>query len=162
MASLAVHNEDDVALVAPSSTNGHAIDVGSSSVLHRSLKTIPHKVVAAKGLYLTLSNGQKILDATGGAAVSCLGHGNARVQAAITRQMAVVSYCHSLFFSTQVAEDLAAELCAGTGGAMTKAFIVSSGEYRVDDVLFGADRFADRLGSYGGGHEAGEAVLPRA
>jgi adenosylmethionine-8-amino-7-oxononanoate aminotransferase len=103
-------------------------DPHSSNVLHRSLRLLPHKVVAAEGLYLSLSNGQKILDATGGAAVSCLGHGNKRVKEAITRQMDVVSYCHSLFYSTQVAEDLAAELCAGTGGEMTKAFIVSSGE----------------------------------
>jgi adenosylmethionine-8-amino-7-oxononanoate aminotransferase len=100
----------------------------SSNVLHHSLRLQPHKVVAAEGLYLTLSNGQKILDATGGAAVSCLGHGKGRVKEAINRQGGVVSYCHTPFYSTQVAEDLATELCAGTGGKMTKAFIVSSGE----------------------------------
>ena len=49
-----------------------------SAVLHRSLHHDPLRVVAAKGHYLQLSNDQRILDATGGAAVSCLGHGNER------------------------------------------------------------------------------------
>ena len=127
MPALAVLNDGNVVQQLPE-MNGHTTNAQSSNVLHRSLKQIPHKVVASRGLYLTLSNGQRILDATGGAAVSCLGHGNERVLEAIRRQMDVVSYCHSLFFSTQVAEDLATELCAGTGGEMTKVFIVSSGK----------------------------------
>lgn len=49
-----------------------------SAVLHRSLHHDPLRVLSAKGNYLHLSNGQKILDATGGAAVACLGHGDER------------------------------------------------------------------------------------
>jgi adenosylmethionine-8-amino-7-oxononanoate aminotransferase len=49
-----------------------------SAVLHRSLHHKPLHVISAKGNSLYLDNGQKILDATGGAAVSCLGHGNER------------------------------------------------------------------------------------
>jgi len=49
-----------------------------SAVLHRSLHHDPLRVVAATGNYLHLSNGQRIFDATGGAAVACLGHGNKR------------------------------------------------------------------------------------
>lgn len=49
-----------------------------SAVLHRSLHQDPLHVVSAKGNYLNLSNGQKIFDATGGAAVACLGHGDER------------------------------------------------------------------------------------
>ena len=48
----------------------------SSAVLHRSLHHEPLHVLSAKGNYLYLDNGQQILDATGGAAVSCLGHRN--------------------------------------------------------------------------------------
>jgi adenosylmethionine-8-amino-7-oxononanoate aminotransferase len=103
-------------------------DAAESHVLHRTLHSKPHTVISAEGLYITLSNGQKVLDASGGAAVSCLGHGNARVKAALAKQMDVVSYCHSLFYSTSAAEELADELCNGTGGEMTKVFIVSSGE----------------------------------
>lgn len=50
----------------------------ASSVLHRSLHVDPHIAVSAEGNFLHLSNGQKIFDATGGAAVACLGHGNDR------------------------------------------------------------------------------------
>ena len=53
-------------------------DSEKSSVMHRSLYQEPLHVISAKGNYLHLSNGQKIFDATGGAAVSCLGHGDER------------------------------------------------------------------------------------
>ncbi|KAL1650695.1 hypothetical protein SLS58_000813 [Diplodia intermedia] len=121
----------------PASRSAHegAETANASGILHRSLKHLPLKVVGASGNYLTLSNGQKILDATGGAAVSCLGHGDKRVQDAITRQMSEVAYCHSLFFSTSAAEDLGQELVAGTNGAMTKAFIVSSGSEAIEAAM---------------------------
>ena len=52
---------------------------GSESfVLHRSLHHEPLQVISAKGNLIHLNNGQSIFDATGGAAVSCLGHGNER------------------------------------------------------------------------------------
>lgn len=57
-----------------SGTNGKA----KSFVLHRSLHHDPIQVGSGNGNYLHLSNGQKIFDATGGAAVACLGHGNER------------------------------------------------------------------------------------
>lgn len=56
----------------------HPPEASSSGVLHRSLHQDPLHVVSAKGHYLHLSNGQKIFDATGGAAVACLGHGDER------------------------------------------------------------------------------------
>lgn len=68
--------------------NGHdAVDakfssrkVGStaSAVLHRSLHHDPARVVKAQRHTLTLSCGRDIVDATGGAAVACIGHGDVR------------------------------------------------------------------------------------
>ena len=56
-----------------------------SDVFHRSLHQDPLRVVSAQGQYLQLSNGQQVFDATGGAAVSSLGHGNEQyVVASIT------------------------------------------------------------------------------
>lgn len=49
-----------------------------SGVLHRSLHQKPLRVVSATGHVLHLDNGQSIFDASSGAAVSCLGHGNER------------------------------------------------------------------------------------
>ena len=98
-----------------------------SALLHRNIKEEPRTVVFAQANYLTLDNGQRILDATGGAAVACLGHGNERVKKAIAVQMDEVSYCHSLFFASRSGEGLARHLIDSTNGRMSKAFIVSSG-----------------------------------
>lgn len=99
-----------------------------SAVFHRSLHCDPISVVGANGNYLHLSNGGNLLDATGGAAVSCLGHGNKRVKDAIISQLDVVSYVHSATFGTDAAEKLAKALVDSTGGEMSKAYIVSSGK----------------------------------
>jgi len=85
-------------------------------------------VIGADGNYLHLSDGRKLLDATGGAAVSCLGHANKRVKEAIISQLDIVSYVHSATFGTEAAEKLARELVNTTGRKMSKAYIVSSGK----------------------------------
>ena len=104
-----------------------AIVYPQSALLHRSIKEKPRTVTSAQGNYLTLDNGERILDATGGAAVACLGHGNQRVKEAIAAQMDEVSYCHSMFFGSRSGEGLARHLIDSTKGRMAKAFIVSSG-----------------------------------
>lgn len=106
-----------------------------SAVLHRSLHDDPHRVLSAKGNHLRLSNGQSIFDATGGAAVACLGHGDDRVKAAVLAQMEKVSYCHSLFYGTGAAEQLATNLCNATEGELTRAFFVSSGSEAMEAAL---------------------------
>lgn len=63
---------------SPIAQKGVDVVPSKSMVLHRSLHSDPLHVTAAQGHYLHLSNGQKIFDATGGAAVACLGHGEAR------------------------------------------------------------------------------------
>ncbi|GAB7340953.1 hypothetical protein MBLNU457_7297t1 [Dothideomycetes sp. NU457] len=93
------------ALTLPSPSPTPSPSPPKSSVLHRSLHTSPPHVISAQGKYLHLSNGQKILDATGGAAVSCLGHGNARVKKAVMAQMDQVAYCHSAFYGTSAGSE---------------------------------------------------------
>jgi adenosylmethionine-8-amino-7-oxononanoate aminotransferase len=104
-----------------------AITNSPSSVLHRDIHVSPPLVTSADGITLTLHTGQIILDASSGAAVSCLGHAHPRIKAAVAKQLDTVAYCHSLFYGTQAAEDLARELVAGTGGIMAKVYVVSSG-----------------------------------
>jgi len=57
-----------------------------SRVLHRSLDITPPKAVGGEGVWLIAEDGRRILDGSGGAAVSCLGHQHPRVIEAITRQ----------------------------------------------------------------------------
>jgi adenosylmethionine-8-amino-7-oxononanoate aminotransferase len=89
----------------------------------------PRHVLDSTGPVLHLANGVDLLDASCGAAVSCLGHKNARVMEAIMKQMNQVSYCLSTTLGSQAAEDLADELTAGTGGLLKKAYICGSGTY---------------------------------
>ena len=123
MTASIILNDDD--MVYEPKANGQTSS--KCATLHRNMHRNPTAVVGALGNYIELSNGQKILDATGGAAVSCLGHGHPRVKEAIIQQMENVSYCHSLFFGTSAGENLGRELIDSTGGQMSRAFIVSSG-----------------------------------
>lgn len=84
-------------------------------------------VEASSGLYLKLSDGRKILDATGGAAVSAIGHGNKRVQRAVAVQLEQVEYCYPGFFKTACAQQLADHLVKSTNGKMARASFLGSG-----------------------------------
>jgi|SRR4051812_13169 adenosylmethionine-8-amino-7-oxononanoate aminotransferase len=99
----------------------------SSAVLHRDLQHPPFRAVSGEGSYITLENGTRILDATGGAAVSCLGHSNEKVKEAMIAQIRQLPYCHTGFFSTEPFEDLATLLKDSTGGRMKRVYIVGSG-----------------------------------
>ncbi|MCJ1388920.1 hypothetical protein MMC18_001771 [Xylographa bjoerkii] len=106
-----------------------------SAVLHRDLHKDPLQVIQASGLYLTLSDGRRIVDASGGAAVSCIGHGDERVGEVISSQIKTLDYCHSLFFSSPTSEALARVLIESTHGNMAKAFIVNSGSEAMDGAV---------------------------
>jgi 4-aminobutyrate aminotransferase-like enzyme len=105
-----------------------ATPVSDSALLYRNIHAPPRHVVASEGSFLMLSDGTKLLDASCGAAVACLGHNNKRIKEAINRQIDIVSYCLSTTFGTEATEDLANELILGTGGLMKKAYIVCSGK----------------------------------
>ena len=97
-----------------------------SRVLHRS-GAIPPVAVRGEGIYLHTADGRAIIDASGGAAVAALGHGNRRVAAAIARQAETMAYAHTGTFSNQPAEDLAEMLLAEEPGGLTRAWFCSSG-----------------------------------
>ena len=97
-----------------------------SHVLHRS-GAIPPIAVSGDGIYLHTADGQAIIDASGGAAVACLGHGNRRIAEAIGRQAARMAYAHTGTFSNQPAEDLADILLKDEPGGLTRAWFCSSG-----------------------------------
>lgn len=99
----------------------------SSAALHRHLHHVPFMAASGQGSYITLEDGRRILDATGGAAVSCLGHGNEEVKEAMIQQINQLSYCHTAFFSIKPFEELAEFLKDSTGGRMSKVYIVGSG-----------------------------------
>jgi adenosylmethionine-8-amino-7-oxononanoate aminotransferase len=93
----------------------------------KAYETTAPLVKSASGLYLTLENGQRILDATCGAAVSAIGHGNIRVKDAIVSQLDKLSYAHPGYFENQPALQLAEFLVQSTGGMMARACLLGSG-----------------------------------
>ena len=104
-------------------------------VLHRTVRTPPDVAVAGSGLSMTLANGRTIIDASGGAAVTCIGHGNERVASAIGEQARRFAYAHTQFFSTQPSEELAEFLVGGNPGGLSHALFVSSGSEAMESAL---------------------------
>ncbi|PIG84104.1 aminotransferase [Aspergillus arachidicola] len=110
-------------------------ELNNSAVLHRDTRFLPRKAIGGKGIYIFLEDGTKFLDSTGGAAVSCLGHGHEKVKQAIIDQTNTISYCHTAFFGTGVSEELAQFLVDSTGGKLSKVYMISSGSEAVEAAL---------------------------
>jgi hypothetical protein len=99
-----------------------------SGVLYHQLRREPLNIIGGRGSYLITDTGLEILDATSGAAVSCLGHSDERVHEAILEQLKKIPYCYSMYFTNSAAEGLSKLLVDSTGGKMSRAYIVSSGK----------------------------------
>ena len=104
-------------------------------ILHRSSRSAPPIAVRAAGSWITAADGRRVLDASGGAAVSCLGHGHPRVVEAIRRQVGELDYVHSGFFSNEPAEALAEMLVGHEPGGLAGAYFVSSGSEAIEAAL---------------------------
>src|SRR5258708_20162869 len=98
-----------------------------SGVLHRSLRETPPTAVGGDGVWLIAEDGRRILDGSGGAAVSCLGHQHPRLIEAIARQASKLAYAHTGFFSSEPAEALAEQLVGDEPGGLAYAYFVSGG-----------------------------------
>ena len=79
-------------------------------VFHRNAKALPPTVGTGDGPYIMDASGKRYLDASGGAAVSCLGHSHKRVVEAIKEQLDRIPYAHTGFFTNEPMEKLAAYL----------------------------------------------------
>jgi adenosylmethionine-8-amino-7-oxononanoate aminotransferase len=101
-------------------------------VLHRSLRETPPKAAGGEGVWLIGENGRRILDASGGAAVSCLGHQHPRVLEAMARQASKLAYAHTSFFSSEPAEALADNLVGHEPGGLGYAYFVSGGSEAIE------------------------------
>lgn len=76
-----------------------------------------------------------VIDASGGAAVACIGHGNRRVAAAMGAQAGRMAYAHTRFFTSEPAEALADILLAHEPGELTHAFFTSSGSEAMEAAV---------------------------
>jgi len=106
-----------------------------SHVFPRHSKQAPPTVAGGEGCYLIDSAGKRYLDGSGGAAVSCLGHGDAEVTAAIKAQLDKVAFAHTGFFTSEPAEALADLLIAHAPGTLDRVYFVSGGSEATEAAI---------------------------
>lgn len=104
-------------------------------VFHRQPKQTLKRAVSGNGIYVQDQDGKKYIDASGGAAVTCLGHGHPVVTQAIKDQLDKIAYVHSGFFTTQVTEDLAGFLAKRAPGDLNHVYFLSGGSEAVETAL---------------------------
>jgi adenosylmethionine-8-amino-7-oxononanoate aminotransferase len=106
-----------------------------TAVFHRMPRQTLPVAVAGDGIEIVDSTGKRYIDASGGAAVSCLGHSNARVIEAISRQAHQLPYAHTSFFTTEPAEQLADHLVAAAPEGLDHVYFVSGGSEAIEAAL---------------------------
>ena len=104
-------------------------------VLQRQIHHRYPLAVGGEGVFLIDSEGRRYIDASGGAAVSCLGHQHPSVIAAMHAQLDRLAYAHTSFFTTEVAEELADELIAHAPPGISKVYLVSGGSEAIEAAL---------------------------
>lgn len=118
-------------------------------VFHRDAKAEPPIAVAGEGPYLIDREGRRYLDASGGAAVSCLGHGHRAVIDAMKAQADKLAYAHTAFFSSEPAEALADFLIKASGNAFERVYFVSGGSEGIEAALKLARQYFLEMGEPG-------------
>lgn len=108
-----------------------------SSVLHRDLRATLPTAVRGQDAYLYDAAGKAYLDASGGAAVSCLGHNHPAVVAAMHKQIERLAFAHTSFFTNEPSERLADKLIelAPPGFGRGRVAFVGSGSEAVEAAI---------------------------
>jgi adenosylmethionine-8-amino-7-oxononanoate aminotransferase len=104
-------------------------------ILHRTIRHQLPTAVGGRGVTITDAGGRAYIDASGGAAVSCLGHGHPDVIAEMHAQIDRLAYAHTSFFTTEVAEELADVLVGAAPAGTSHAYFVSGGSEAVEAAL---------------------------
>ncbi len=104
-------------------------------ILHRQIHQTLPIAVKGQGVYIIDSDGKQYLDASGGAAVSSLGHSHSRVIQAIKDQVDKLAFAHSATFTSEPAEGLADHLVNRAPPGISHTYFVSSGSEAMESAL---------------------------
>ena len=107
----------------------------TSHVFPRNSRIRPPVAVAGEGCYLIDADGKRYLDGSGGAAVSCLGHGDKAINEAIKAQIDQLAFAHTGFFSSQPAEALADLLIENAPAGIEHVYYVSGGSEAIEAAI---------------------------
>ncbi len=125
--------------------------MGAEHVLHRTTQR-PPIAVRGDGIYVIDEQGRRYIDACGGAAVSCLGHGHPKVAAALSEQASRLEYIHTGFFTSDAAERLASMVAEMSPGTLDKVWYTSSGSEAIEAALKLARQYHLERGEAGRSH----------
>ncbi|WP_404325033.1 aspartate aminotransferase family protein [Cobetia sp. UIB-001] len=117
-----------------------------SHVLHRNLNQNYPTAVKGDGPYIVDREGRRYLDASGGAAVSCLGHSDEAVAQAIKDQVSQLAYAHTSFFTSDPMEQLADFLIERAPAGLDAVYFVSGGSEAVEAALKLARQYFVEIG----------------
>ena len=117
-----------------------------SHVFPRHSKHLPPVGKTGDGVYLIDANGKRYLDGSGGAAVSCLGHSDPDVIAAIKAQLDSMAFAHTSFLTSDPAEALAELLIQNAPAGMDRVYFVSGGSEAVEAALKLARQYYVEIG----------------
>jgi adenosylmethionine-8-amino-7-oxononanoate aminotransferase len=107
-----------------------------SSVLYR--HNVSHdlpRAVGGDGAWIVDEAGNRYLDASGGAAVSCLGHSNEAIRAALVDQVNSLAYAHTRYFTTEPMEAMADLLVGAAPDPLSKVWFTSGGSEAIEAAL---------------------------
>lgn len=104
-------------------------------ILHRAAHSRMPVAVGGSGIELFDAEGKAYIDASGGAAVSCLGHAHPAVISALHEQLDRLAYAHTGFFTSEVAEALADLLVEDAPAGLSHVYLVSGGSEAVEAAL---------------------------
>lgn len=120
-----------------------------SHVFHRHTKATYPVAVQGDGCYLIDRDGKRYIDGSSGAAVSCLGHSNAEVRAAIAEQVGKLAFAHTGFFTTEPLEQLADFLVEHAPEGIERVYFVSGGSEAVEAAIKMARQYFLEVGKPG-------------
>ena len=118
-------------------------------VFHRNPQSTLPVIDRGEGIFVFDTEGREYLDACGGAAVSCLGHSDARVKQAIADQLDRIPFAHTAFFTSEAAETLADRLAAAAPGNLDRVYFVSGGSEATETALKLARQYFVEIGEPG-------------
>ncbi len=107
---------------------------GSSVLLRDPTKVYP-TISYGKGMYLYDTSGKQYIDASGGALASSVGHGKREITRFVAAQMNRVAYVNGTQFTSEVVEELAAELINLAPEGIERAFFLSSGSEATEAAI---------------------------
>ena len=106
-----------------------------SHVFPRHTKSNLPTAVAGEGCYLIDAKGKRYFDGSGGAAVSCLGHSDAAVIAAVQAQVGKLAFAHTGFLTSEPAEALADLLVSQAPEGLERVYFVSGGSEATEAAI---------------------------